>query len=428
MQRYLEAGKQAGFTEVEARRCRSRIREWEWKNDASVAREGEGNVLSVRVFRDLGTPAGFTLSAPSLTGVRKAFGEIMAGGMPDDRQGFGHLLPSRVDPVRLAIHDPLAFAPEEELRGGVASRLAELMIRHPGVTLTEWRLGVEERKVYLANTRGLAAKYRKTLFTLSLTLRRGDISLEVTDRRTHWKEIQPDRLLGRGVFVLGSLLGTPPGKSRKMPLLLTPHVSAAVLRDFAAVFRTAEGAPCPDLRFAPEVRISDRPLLNGMPGSIPFDDEGVSTGDTLLARAGSLQGRISDLESGVGTGTGSTGNGMRAPGELFPRVRFSNLCIHPSILPLSRIMQEAGTGVMLTLVRLRKAHGPERLYSAYGYVFNGTELGSPVHFTLDTSFLAYFLKIERVSRESGVSVDGGTSVISPYVLTEARSRGDEWQV
>ncbi|HDP94875.1 MAG TPA: hypothetical protein ENN40_05895 [Candidatus Aminicenantes bacterium] len=428
MERFLQVGREAGFRQVDLRRLRANVREWTREGNGEI-RETAGtiHILSVRGFRESGFPVGACLSSPSIKGARNVFRELQRGAMADNAPGFDHLLPTEARRVRLEIHDPVV-QDANKLGAETASRLSELMIRYADVELAGWRLRLEERKVNVANTRGFEAKYKKSLFSLHLKLRQGINEVEVVEQRTHWLHIQPDRLLGRGIFFLGAEPGHPLPRKRGIGLVLSPFAAATILHDFAAVLRVSGEFAPGDIRCAPQVQIVDSPLLDGMPGSVPMDDEGVMCRETELVEGGRVQARITDLAGAAREGAAISGNGFRSDADPFPRARFTNLCVRPSVISLERIMKETGRGVLVTGLRLRGAAGAERTYGASGYMFDGSDLGEPVHFGLRTAFLSYFLKIDRVSRESASTVSGGISVLSPYLRVEAERRKDEWVV
>ncbi|MBN1196563.1 MAG: hypothetical protein JXA62_04075 [Candidatus Aminicenantes bacterium] len=428
MERFLQVGKEAGFRQVDLRRLRANVREWTSDGNGEV-RETAGTIhtLSVRGFLESGFPVGACLSSPSIKAARTVFRDLQRGAMPDSTPGFDHLLPTEARRMRLEIHDPQVLD-ADKLGEETASRLCELMIRYADVDLAGWRLRLEERKVNVANSRGFEAKYKKSLFSLHLKLRRKGNEVEVGEQRTHWLHIQPDRLLGRGIFFLGAGPGQALPRRRGIGLILSPFASARVLHDFAAVLRVSNEFAPGDIRCAPQVQVTDCPLLDGMPGSVPMDDEGVMCRETALVEGGRVQARITDLAGAAREGASITGNGFRGYADPFPRARFTNLCVRPSVISLERIMKETGRGVLVTGLRLRGAVGAERTYGASGYIFNGSDLGEAVHFGLRTAFLSYFLKIDRVSRESAATVSGGISVLSPYLRVEAERRKDEWVV
>ncbi len=428
MERFLEAGKESGFRHVDLRRLRVSAREWVQEQNGDIhERAGNIDTLSLRGFQANASPLGACLSAPSLKGVRDAFRELQRGAVADASPGIAQLLPRESRRVSLEIYDP-QVQDAEKLGEETASRLCELMIRHAGVELYGWRLRLEERKVNVANTRGLEAKYRKSLFSLVLKLRQNEREIEVEERRTHWQGVQFDRLLGRGIFFLGAMKGGREPRPRNIKMVLSPFAAAAVLHDFSAVLRVSGEYAPPDIRCAPQVQIADCPLLDGLPGSVPMDDEGVMCRDTTLIEGGRVQARLTDLAGAAREGVAVTGNGFRGDADPFPRARFTNLCVRPSVISLERIMKEAGRGILVTSLRLRGAAGIERTYGANGYLFSGSDLGEPVHFSLRTAFLSWFLKIERVSRETASTVSGGISVLSPYLRVEAQRKGDEWVV
>lgn len=68
-----------------------------------------------------------------------------------------------------------------------------------------------------------------------------------------------------------------------------------------------------DQIWSEQVTFSDNPLLSGMCGSRPFDDEGIPSRRTKLADKGVLKGFVWDSYYGSVSGEGSTGNAVRNP-------------------------------------------------------------------------------------------------------------------
>ncbi|MBN1295899.1 TldD/PmbA family protein [bacterium] len=61
----------------------------------------------------------------------------------------------------------------------------------------------------------------------------------------------------------------------------------------------------------PFITLADDPTMPGLPGSCPFDDEGVPTSRKILIDRGVLRGYFYDLDTGCKAGVGSTGNGFK---------------------------------------------------------------------------------------------------------------------
>ncbi|MCP4217987.1 MAG: hypothetical protein GY765_25310, partial [bacterium] len=130
---------------------------------------------------------------------------------------------------------------------------------------------------------------------------------------------------------------------------------------------------------------------------------------------------ISDVRRAHAAGTVSTGNGFRSERSLFPNLRFSNLYIKPTVLPLKNLLEDAGRGVLVSLLKLKSVEKDHYIFSAYGYIFNGDQIGEPVHFFIKTAFPGYFLNVVKVSK--GLKFFSSVSNIgSPYVLVKAKKK------
>jgi PmbA protein len=79
----------------------------------------------------------------------------------------------------------------------------------------------------------------------------------------------------------------------------------------------------------PRFSITDDPLLDGRPGSRPFDDEGVPSARLPLVADGVLRGFVYDLETAARAGARSTGHGARGTFTK-PGIGYTNLLIGSS--------------------------------------------------------------------------------------------------
>ncbi|MBT8400138.1 MAG: TldD/PmbA family protein [Rhodothermia bacterium] len=73
--------------------------------------------------------------------------------------------------------------------------------------------------------------------------------------------------------------------------------------------------------------VTDSPLLPDMTGSMQWDDEAVSTRETVLVEAGRIAGVLNDRRSAALAGTECTGNGRRQDYRYRAQPRMSNLIV-----------------------------------------------------------------------------------------------------
>jgi predicted Zn-dependent protease len=209
-------------------------------------------------------------------------------------------------------------------------------------------------------------------------------------------------------------------------LLLSPEAATLLLREFSDQFKLSDRTRGSGIQFPAALNLVDDPGLDFQVGSVPFDDEGIGASETFLIRKGIRVDAVSDLRTGFVNGAPSTGNGFRGE-SAFPETGFSNLYIKPSVVPLKKVMDEAGRGILVSLVKPKQIERKKSLFSAYGYKFAGEELQDPVHFYFKTDMVSLFLAIQRVSREIKF-FHSQFNVGSPYLLVGVRRTPDGWYV
>lgn len=422
----LKTGLEAGFAAVEAFVEKSVRQESSGAEGPLSRHEARGQRLAVRAFRETGDPLGFVLSAPDARQVKRAFAEIAAASAVDRRRGFAHLLPRSAPRCRLNIYDAGIEAWDEEQAADLRERLRECLVSFPGLRLKRFQLSRELKKVYLANTRGFEAKYKKTLFRVQAWFQSRDHQLALAESRTHFRNFDPQRLAARGANLLAALGADPePLEAGLEHVVMSPEASAQLLKEFAPWLKLDRPGPRERaVAASSRVSILDNPALDEQPGSVPFDDEGTPAAETCLLNKGVAAVAASDIRTAFEKGGVSSGNGFRDEGGAFPAVRFTNLFFRPSNFALARLLERAANGV---LVYLAKRQGPGRLpgetcFVAHGYRFAGGEVTRPIQFRLAFSMRSYLLHVAEVSRELRF-FHSRANVGSPYLLLQGRRDG-----
>ncbi len=140
----------------------------------------------------------------------------------------------------------------------------------------------------------------------------------------------------------------------KLPVLFTPHGSAAVLMPLhqglsgKTVLQGISplGGKLGEALFDPAFELTDDPLLSSRVGSRPADDEGMPSARLALIERGTLRAFAYDLETGARAGTASTGHGRRTTfGK--PGIAFSNLVIKPGTASEEELLKEMGHGLVV---------------------------------------------------------------------------------
>lgn len=419
----LKTGREAGFSTVEAFAEKGVRQEIAGADGPLSLHEAHNDRLAARVFRETGDPLGFSLSAPDARQVKRCFAELASGSAVDRKKNFARMLPRAAVRSRLDIFDPGIEAWDEAQASDLRERLRESLVTFPGLKLKGFQFSRALKKVYLANSLGFAAKYKKTLFQVQACFQSRDHQLELAENRTHFRNFDPQRLVARGANLLGSLdadLETLPAALEFV--VMSPEASAQMLREFSPGLKMdLAGRRERPVAASSRVSILDNPALAEQPGSVPFDDEGTPAAEKYLLNKGVAVLEAADIRTAFEKGGASTGNGFRDEQGVFPRVQFSNLFFKPSNASLPQLLGRAGRGALVYLVK-RQGHGrlpAEAVFNAHGFLFEGGEVTRPVQFRLATSMRSYLLHIVEVSRELRF-FHSRANIGSPYLLLQGR--------
>jgi len=424
----LEVGENTGFSAVEVFREKTERKEYQFFPGEPTFpghHAVDTDKVTVRAFWDSGDPVGFILSRPSVQAVKSAFSHIYSTQMPNVRPNFHHLLPAVVTKGGGSIFDDGFSGVGLQNFNEMIDRIQEYMVSplFPGLRITRALLTKVLKKVYLVNSRQLNVKYKKTLFNLQLSFTLGQNCIDISEHRVFLGQIDVNKMVSRGYNLLLSLTENRIGDRSSMFLVLSPEASVMILREFSPYFKVDGDREIMNMHYPAILNVIDDPLMNGMPGTVPFDDEGVEGEERYLIRKGVFSQHIADIAAGFEYKTVSTGNGFRNDRSPFPAMRFSNLYIKPTVMPLKHLLNTAGRGVVISLLKLKAIEKERYLFSAYGYRFQDNDLLEPVHFYIRTTARSYFLNILKISKEVKF-FHSGFNIGSPYILVEGRGKGD----
>lgn len=426
LQTLLDQGKKTGFSTVEAFAETIEKHEYQCFPDEPPSLHAiDTKRVIVRSFWDRGDPVGFSLSKPNLDSIKSAFSTIYTTSLPDEKENYGHLLPGKAKKTTVNIFDESIHTIEVHTFNDFIDGINEIMISPPfqGLKIQKIHLAKRLKKIYIANTNNLNAKYRKTNFNMILSFTLGANRMDISENRVFFRQFEPYKIISRGFNLLNSLTEARVSSGKHMPLILSPEASAFILREFSHYFKISADKEIMSIHYPSILNLVDNPALDDRVGSVPFDDEGMQSGEKYLIQKGVFSSIISDIASAFQDNTRSTGSGFRNDRSSFPQVEFSNLYIKPTVLPLKNLMGDAGQGVLVSLLKLKVIDNNGYLFSAYGYRFRNDELLEPAHFYFRTSFRSYFLKISKISKEIKFFYSSA-NIGSPYILLEARKQAD----
>ncbi len=415
--------KASGFSATEIFRKVASKESVEYQNGVCSKHSSVNDRFCVRVFRESGLPYGFGINSPELPAVKEAF--RLLGGSFLDKKGCSYysVLPESTGSVAVDIHDAGWKDGFESVSSWLFSTIKEKALDFPGMGIGKIRFEAKEEKRYVENSCGLNAKYRKTIFSLSIAAEMGGGVIETREDRVFADMLDPVRLISRSYNLISSLQGKMDLNAGDSSFIFTPEAASMILREFAGEFVYSNRDTGSNINYPSVITLLDNPCAHGLCGSAPFDDEGVCSDETLLIDKGFRLDRITDLKGVVEEGITPTGNGYRSERSIFPVPRFTNLYLKPSVLPQSSLMNKAVKGIFISLIRPKYREGNKMTFSVCGYRFRGGELTTPVRFYLKTSMNSFFLNTHMVSREIRF-FNNIYNTGAPYVLTEGQVKED----
>lgn len=418
----LKSGKEAGFSTVEAFAEKT----WRWESEGSgqllAVHEVQGNRLLARAFRDSGDPHGFSLSDANARLIKHYFSCLAAASGPDRKKNFAQLLPRNFARIKLDIYDPGIEDWHDVRVAEPLEKIRESLVPFPGLKLKKFHFSRILKKIYLANSLGFLAKYKKTHFQVQVAFMLRDHVLELSESHIYSSHFNPERLVARAANLLGALEAEPAPMTGREFFIMSPEASVQMLKEFSPGLRLDQSSGKNRVGGASaKVSILDNPALAAQTGSVPFDDEGTAAEEKYLVNKGVLVAPVSDIKTAFARQKKSSGNGFRDERGIFPQVQFSNLYFKPSASSLADLMRAAGAGVLVYLVKLKGfGNSPgEYVFSAYGYFFEHEEIARPVQFLFKTTLRSYFLHILELSRELRF-FHNRFNIGSPYLLLQGR--------
>ncbi|MCK5057172.1 MAG: hypothetical protein KAT34_10990, partial [Candidatus Aminicenantes bacterium] len=251
----------------------------------------------------------------------------------------------------------------------------------------------------------------------------GNKLVDISENKIFFNRIDPFKIVSRAFNLLNALTDNKATFGKNCFLIFAPEASAFIIKEFSRYLRVDGEKKKVDFSFPAILNVVDDPLLDRQVDSVPFDDEGVQGGERFLIRKGRIVNTISNIRTAFENKRESSGNGFRNERSVFPAVRFSNLYVKPTILPLHNLMGDASQGMLVVLLKLKRIEKEQYLFSAYGYRFENNQLCEPVHFYFKTSFLTYFLNVLKISKELRF-FHNAYNIGSPYMLLEASYKSD----
>ena len=358
-----------------------------------VERE-EARDLGLRVFigkqhatvsgSDVSPEARAKLVERAVAMARLAPEDKYAGLAPEDRLARGRL-------PDLDLVDP--FEPSAKQLEAKAREVEDAARSVQGVTNSEGgSAGWSSSRWRLVTSHGFSGAHGATGFSLGASVIAGDDEIMergYDGRSTRWHEELPTAEslgLEAGKRAV-SRLGARKIQSTTAPVIFENRLAASVISPLVGAIAgpsVARGVSFLKEKlgqrvFAKGVDVIDDPLRRRGLGSAPFDDEGVTTRETRLIDDGVLTTWLLNSSSARQLGLQTTGHasrGLAGP----PGVSPANLTLMPGDRDLQGLMQDAGEGLLVTMMfgpSLNSNTGDWSI-GVSGFWFEGGEIAYPV--------------------------------------------------
>lgn len=293
----------------------------------------------------------------------------------------------------LDIFDPALaeVAPERKIE---LLRLAERAARaaDPRVTSTEVARYTDSfGTVALANSRGLAASYRRSRTSLSVVVvaRQGGAALRGYGYSAGrgFEQLSPEAAGRQAARRAVKPLGGRPLPTQQATVIMEPEVAAELLGQLARAL-SGDAALKGRSMFAGRlgerigtdlVTLVDQGNLPGGLASLPFDGEGVPTSRTVLVEGGLLRGFLHNTYTARRGGAASTGNGVRQGYHSGPEVGPTNFSLVAPTTPRAALLGAVQRGLHVITTRnvggINPVSGDYSVGAAGVWLEDGQEVG-----------------------------------------------------
>ena len=247
------------------------------------------------------------------------------------------VLPGPAPSRAVTTHDRAAAEAPLDVLIGIGRGLADRLARDGCQVNVSVERAVAE--TVFVNTAGAFGRYESSVVSVAGEVRRvsGNDVLFVYDYRTGAdlpSEAELDRLVSGITTRLDLALTVADPPEGMLPVVFTPEGLSVIVTPLEQALSGKSvlqgvsplagrlGERIADARFS----ITDDALLDGRPGSRPFDDEGVPSARLALVADGVLRAFVYDLETAARAGAHTTGHGQRGTFTK-PGIGYSNLII-----------------------------------------------------------------------------------------------------
>lgn len=266
--------------------------------------------------------------------------------------------PGRLGYPDVPVYDPEVekVATEEMVQMG--QQLIDRVRRHTPELLCEGGVSKSFSELFLANSNGASAHYRRSLFSAGVegTLVRGEDMLFVGDADVSCHPLKDTRSVEEvTLWQLEMARAGAKVATKTMPVVLTSRAVVGTLAMPLMVGfngRTVLEGASPlkgklgEKLLDEKLSLRDDPVTSFLPESRPCDDEGVPSRRTTLVQSGTITSFLYDLQTAGLAGAQSTGSASRSRGAM-PSPGPSCLVFEEGTLSIEQMVSEIKEGIVV---------------------------------------------------------------------------------
>lgn len=262
------------------------------------------------------------------------------------------------DAAALELSDPAEEPSAAELEAG--ARAVETAAMAPGVVQVEASAGYSRRAIHLAMSNGFSGGYGRTSHSLSAVAFVGEGTGMERDWAAEGRIFAADmpgatEIGARAAERALSRLGASKPPTGAYPVLFDERVASSLIGHLINAVNGSmivRGTSWLRDKLGAQVlprgmSVIEDPRRARIPGSRPFDGEGLATRRRLIVDDGMLTGWTLDLATGRKLGMASTGNASRGTGAP-PSPSTTNIDLTPGAFTREDLLAQMGTGLLVT--------------------------------------------------------------------------------
>ena len=267
-------------------------------------------------------------------------------------------LPARQPFPQVAMYDQKAESFEIERMVDLGQALIDKVREHTPDLLCDASVGKGVASLFLANSKGGEAEFKKTFFVLGLegNLIKDTDMLFVGDGESSCQAITDISIVASSVVRQLEMAKRQASVSGgTLPVIFTPHgVVSALLAPLTVAFngRVVLQKVSPLVGkvgqkvFSDLLSLRDDSTLDFRPRSRPCDDEGIASRNMYLVKRGVIGDFLYDLQTAGMAGVHSTGSGDRV-GASLPAPSTSNLVVEAGKVSLAEMVRDIKEGLLV---------------------------------------------------------------------------------